>query len=81
MTGSTGVLDLLSHLGITALPNTAGCRSAAEAVLTARLARSAGCEHQLVQSQYRAPSLTFENVTFAQFSRRFRDVGYSQDSR
>jgi thiazole synthase len=40
-TGGTGVLDLLSRLGITPLPNTAGCRSAAEAVLTAQLAREA----------------------------------------
>ena len=37
----TGVLDLLLRLGIEALPNTAGCRTAAEAVLTARLAREA----------------------------------------
>ncbi|MGM1064512.1 thiazole synthase [Saccharothrix sp. Mg75] len=36
-----GVLDLLTRLGIEALPNTAGCRTAAEAVLTARLAREA----------------------------------------
>jgi len=40
-TGGTGVLDLLSRLGITPLPNTAGCRSAAEAVLTAQVAREA----------------------------------------
>jgi thiazole synthase len=39
--GGTGVLDLLRRLGIQALPNTAGCRSAAEAVLTARMAREA----------------------------------------
>ena len=39
--GGTGVLDLLSRLQITPLPNTAGCRSAAEAVLTAQLAREA----------------------------------------
>jgi thiazole synthase len=39
--GGTGVLDLLSRLGIALLPNTAGCRGAAEAVLTARLAREA----------------------------------------
>jgi thiazole synthase len=32
--GGTGVLDLLAGLHITPLPNTAGCRSAAEAVLT-----------------------------------------------
>ncbi|HET9138789.1 thiazole synthase [Actinophytocola sp.] len=39
--GGSGVLDLLRRLGIDALPNTAGCRTAAEAVLTARLAREA----------------------------------------
>lgn len=39
--GGTGVLDLLNRLDITPLPNTAGCRGAAEAVLTAQLAREA----------------------------------------
>ncbi|TSD99392.1 thiazole synthase [Skermania sp. ID1734] len=39
--GGTGVLDLLKRLDIKVLPNTAGCRSAAEAVLTAQLAREA----------------------------------------
>jgi len=39
--GGTGVLELLRRLGIEVLPNTAGCRGAAEAVLTARLAREA----------------------------------------
>ncbi|WP_433871111.1 thiazole synthase [Saccharopolyspora sp. CA-218241] len=39
--GGPGVLDLLGRLGIEPLPNTAGCRTAAEAVLTARLAREA----------------------------------------
>ena len=39
--GGTGVLDVLRRLGITLLPNTAGCRGAAEAVLTAQLAREA----------------------------------------
>lgn len=39
--GGTGVLDLLNRLNIAALPNTAGCRGAAEAVLTAQLAREA----------------------------------------
>nr|WP_276606844.1 thiazole synthase [Nakamurella flava] len=39
--GGTGVLDVLRRLGITALPNTAGCRGAAEAVFTAALAREA----------------------------------------
>jgi thiazole synthase len=36
-----GVLDLLRELDIAVLPNTAGCRTAAEAVLTAQLAREA----------------------------------------
>ncbi|WP_026423009.1 thiazole synthase [Actinokineospora inagensis] len=40
-TGGTGVLDILRRLGIDPLPNTAGCRTAADAVLTARLAREA----------------------------------------
>ncbi|EID54856.1 thiazole synthase [Saccharomonospora xinjiangensis] len=39
--GGSGVLDLLRRLGIELLPNTAGCRNAAEAVLTAQLAREA----------------------------------------
>src|SRR5699024_6965045 len=39
--GGLGVLGLLRELGIRALPNTAGCRSATEAVKTARLAREA----------------------------------------
>ncbi|MGL4306701.1 MAG: thiazole synthase [Mycobacteriaceae bacterium] len=39
--GGTGVLDMLKTLGIGVLPNTAGCRSAADAVLTAQLAREA----------------------------------------
>ena len=39
--GGTCVLDLLNRLGITPLPSTAGCRGAAEAVLTAQLAREA----------------------------------------
>ena len=37
----TGVLGLLARHGIEPLPNTAGCRSAAEAMLTAQLAREA----------------------------------------
>ena len=36
-----GLLGLLRELGIRPLPNTAGCRSAREAVTTARLAREA----------------------------------------
>src|SRR5258705_13199221 len=37
----TGVLDLLNRLGITPLPNTAGCRGAAEAGPTPPLAPEA----------------------------------------
>ncbi|MFT4086016.1 MAG: thiazole synthase [Gordonia sp. (in: high G+C Gram-positive bacteria)] len=39
--GGTGVLDLLRRLNIDVLPNTAGCHTTAEAVLTAQLAREA----------------------------------------
>lgn len=39
--GGPGLLGMLRELGIRALPNTAGCRGAAEAVKTARLAREA----------------------------------------
>ncbi|GCE42981.1 Thiazole biosynthesis protein ThiG [Rhodococcus wratislaviensis] len=39
--GRTGLLELLDRLGIALLPNTAGCRGSAEAVLTAQLAREA----------------------------------------
>jgi thiazole synthase len=39
--GGTGVLEVLRRLGIDPLPNTAGCHTAAEAVLTAQLAREA----------------------------------------
>ncbi|TDQ04625.1 thiazole synthase [Labedaea rhizosphaerae] len=39
--GGTGVLDVLRRNGIDPLPNTAACRTAAEAVLTAHLAREA----------------------------------------
>ena len=35
------LLDVLDGLGIAVLPNTAGCRTASEAVLTAKLAREA----------------------------------------
>ncbi|GAC83909.1 thiazole synthase [Gordonia paraffinivorans NBRC 108238] len=37
----TGVFDLLQRLGISVLPNTAGCHTTAEVVLTAQLAREA----------------------------------------
>ncbi|WP_158882143.1 thiazole synthase [Amycolatopsis anabasis] len=55
--GGTGVLELLRRLGIRLLPNTAGCRSAAEAVLTARLAREA-LETDLVKLEVHADDRT-----------------------
>jgi thiazole synthase len=39
--GGPGLIELLHRLGIDPLPNTAGCRTAAEAVLTAHAAREA----------------------------------------
>ncbi|WP_157042018.1 thiazole synthase [Nitriliruptor alkaliphilus] len=39
--GAGSVLDVLARCGVELLPNTAGCRTAREAVLTARLAREA----------------------------------------
>jgi thiazole synthase len=40
-TSRGSLLDVLSRLGVAVLPNTAGCFTASEAVLTARLAREA----------------------------------------
>ncbi|MBC2682418.1 thiazole synthase [Corynebacterium anserum] len=39
--GGESIFDLLQRLGIAPLPNTAGCRTARDAILTARLAREA----------------------------------------
>lgn len=39
--GGESVFDLLNRLGIAPLPNTAGCRTARDAVITAKLAREA----------------------------------------
>ncbi len=39
--GRGSLLDVLAHAGVRVLPNTAGCFTAAEAVLTAKLAREA----------------------------------------
>jgi thiazole synthase len=39
--GGASLLDMLDRTGVRILPNTAGCRTAAEAVTTARLAREA----------------------------------------
>lgn len=55
--GGTGTLRLLYRLGIRPLPNTAGCRSAAEALLTARLAREA-LETDLIKLEVHADDRT-----------------------
>ncbi|WP_216210159.1 thiazole synthase [Amycolatopsis aidingensis] len=55
--GGSGVLELLRRLGIRLLPNTAGCRSAAEAVLTAQLAREA-LETDLIKLEVHADERT-----------------------
>src|SRR3954454_21802901 len=53
----TGVLELLNRLEIEVLPNTAGCRTAAEAVHTARMAREA-LETELVKLEVVADERT-----------------------
>ncbi len=55
--GGSGVLELLRRLNIELLPNTAGCRNAAEAVLTAQLAREA-LETDLVKLEVHADDRT-----------------------
>ncbi|ATY15121.1 thiazole synthase [Amycolatopsis sp. AA4] len=55
--GGSGVLELLRRLDIELLPNTAGCRTAAEAVLTAQLAREA-LETNLVKLEVHADDRT-----------------------
>ncbi|OZM70990.1 thiazole synthase [Amycolatopsis antarctica] len=55
--GGTGVLELLRRLNIRLLPNTAGCRSAAEALLTAQLAREA-LETDLIKLEVHADDRT-----------------------
>ncbi|WP_020664399.1 thiazole synthase [Amycolatopsis benzoatilytica] len=55
--GGSGVLELLRRLDIELLPNTAGCRTAAEAVLTAQLAREA-LETNLIKLEVHADDRT-----------------------
>ncbi|MGW4402365.1 thiazole synthase [Amycolatopsis nivea] len=55
--GGSGVLELLRRLDIELLPNTAGCRTAVEAVLTAQLAREA-LETNLIKLEVHADDRT-----------------------
>ena len=75
--GGTGMLDLLSRLGITPLPNTAGCRSAAEAVLTAQLAREA-LETEWIKLEVIADERTLlpDGVELVRAAERLVDDGF-----
>src|ERR1700754_160913 len=73
----TGVLDLLNRLEIEVLPNTAGCRTAAEAVLTARLAREA-LETDLVKLEVVADERTLlpDPIELADAAEQLVDDGF-----
>lgn len=75
---TTGVLDLLRRLKIEVLPNTAGCRTAAEAVLTAQLAREA-VETSWVKLEVVADDHTLlpDSVELVDAARRLVDDGFT----
>src|SRR5690625_4638455 len=78
-TGSDGsIWDLLQHNGIRALPNTAGCFSAAEAVLTAKLGREA-CETDWVKLEVIADDVTLlpDPVELVSAARTLVDDGFT----
>ena len=74
----TGVLDMLKRLNIDPLPNTAGCRTAAEAVLTARLAREA-LGTDLVKLEVVADDRTLlpDPVELLEGARQLVDAGFT----
>jgi thiazole synthase len=76
--GGTGVLDTLRRLGIDPLPNTAGCRTAAEAVLTARLAREA-LETDLIKLEVVADDRTLlpDPIELIDAARQLVDDGFA----
>ncbi|GGM27893.1 thiazole synthase [Promicromonospora citrea] len=76
--GDTGVWGLLARLGIRALPNTAGCFSAREAVLTARLAREA-CATDWVKLEVIADDVTLlpDPVGLLEAARELVDDGFT----
>ncbi|AYY11633.1 thiazole synthase [Actinobacteria bacterium YIM 96077] len=77
-TGSEGsIWDLLRHNGIRALPNTAGCFSANEAILTAKLAREA-CETNWVKLEVIADdtSLLPDPIELVSAARTLVDDGF-----
>jgi thiazole synthase len=77
-TTGTGVLDLLRRLGVEILPNTAGCRTAAEAVLTAELAREA-LETDLVKLEVVADERTLlpDPIELLDAAEQLVDAGFT----
>lgn len=77
-TTGTGVLDLLRRLGIAVLPNTAGCRTAAEAVLTAQLAREA-LETELIKLEVIADERTLlpDPIELLDAAEQLVDAGFT----
>lgn len=75
---TTGVLDLLRRLRIDVLPNTAGSHSAAEAVLTAQLAREA-LDTAWVKLEVTADERTLmpDAVELVDAARRLVDDGFT----
>lgn len=75
---SGSVLDLLRRLGIRPLPNTAGCYTAGEAVLTARLAREA-LETNWVKVEVVADERTLlpDTVELLDAAERLADDGFT----
>ena len=75
-TGS--VLDVIDHLGLDVLPNTAGCHTAADAVLTAKLAREA-FETNWVKLEVIADDITLlpEGIELAEAAETLVDDGFT----
>ena len=76
--GGTGTLELLRRLGIEILPNTAGCHTAAEAVLSARLAREAlGAERVKLEVVADDRTLLPDPVELLDAARQLVDDGFT----
>lgn len=75
---TAGVLDLLRRLGIAVLPNTAGSRTADEALLTAQLAREA-LDTPWVKLEVTADERTLlpDPIELADAARRLVDDGFT----
>ncbi len=72
------VLDVIDRLGLAVLPNTAGCHTAADAVLTAKLAREA-FETDWVKLEVIADDVTLlpEGVELVEASETLVDDGFA----